>query len=124
MSFSATVGLVILSIDLQTGEKYALQVKDFVGNYKIPSRSLFEEDTIQETVEDICNYYINLDIEWLNPSLLDVNNDDLVGVIVITFYTCIPLDTPLKRGKFVPIITLGNNNNLISKALRKYESSQ
>ena len=118
MSFSVTIELVVGSIDLQTGTQHVLKTSSDL----LPFLEINDEfdANILTKVEELCKEYVDLDFEWLQPQLIDVRND--YREIVITYGTLIPLDTPLKRGQFVPITTL--NNNLVTEVFHRYESLQ
>ena len=119
MKFAVHVHLIILSIDLETGDRYILSTSN--EKCKLPSYILTKLNTIEYIINNELETYIDLDPTWIKTKCVDVQRCVIDSELDIYYAGMIPKSTQLKNGAvFLPIETTQYPPH-ISQAISKYE---
>jgi hypothetical protein len=124
IKFPVEITIIVIATDLKTGQAYVVSLdKDC---WDVPSIQL--ESKSADIYNEVCHLtdkYIDADVSWVNPIIVDTINDN--GCIRILTVCEIPLDTLLKNDAcYVQLMAPSNITNYshILRTITKYESLQ
>ena len=111
--FTINLHLVLITIDIKTGARFVLSLLE--DSIMLPGQMLDQSENIQDVVEKLCDQYLRLDPEWLNPQCKYVGQNetqlDLYYAALVPFGYTGP--NYVKEDVFFQPVSLIMNANLI-----------